>query len=84
MSNPARAVEAFERAIEICRKLADLQGIAQSTALLAHPLAMMGSYEASARALAEAQTVLDRSGLPKLRAFYFASAGYLQGKDERP
>lgn len=45
---------------------------------------MKGSYEASASALAEAHAALDRLGLPKLRAFYFANAGYLKANTNGP
>ncbi|TMH59895.1 MAG: tetratricopeptide repeat protein, partial [Betaproteobacteria bacterium] len=75
---PTRALAAFERAADLYRTLDDAQGLGQSLTLLAHARATLGSFQASADALQEALPALDRSGLPKLRAFYFANAGFLK------
>jgi tetratricopeptide (TPR) repeat protein len=77
-SAPARAIAAFERSCELYGALVDDQRLAHAALWLARALTIVGRYEASASALAMALPALERSSLPKLRAFYLANAGFLK------
>jgi predicted ATPase/DNA-binding winged helix-turn-helix (wHTH) protein len=77
-SAPRRAVAAFRHALVLYRNVDDAEGVAQAAIWLARALATTGEYDESGAALAAALPAIERSGVPKLRAFYFANAGLLK------
>jgi predicted ATPase/DNA-binding winged helix-turn-helix (wHTH) protein len=75
---PAKAAAALEQAVDVYRRLGDALGLGLSLARLGCELAIMGRFEQSAPALAEALPLLERSGVPKALAQYFNYFGVLK------
>ncbi len=75
---PTQSLANFEGAIGRYRRLGDPLGLSYALVLLAFPFAKNGRFEESSLALAEALPLVEGSGLPKLRGFFFGVSGYLK------
>ncbi len=72
-----KALEPLQRAVELYRRLDDAVGLGYSLIRLADALAFVSRHEDSARVFAEALPVVERAGLPKMRAAYFRNLAFL-------
>jgi len=77
-SAPAGAVEALEHAVELYRRVDNALGLGYSLARLGAALVVVGRFEQAARALAEARTLLEPSGVPKALAACYDAGGLLK------
>jgi predicted ATPase/DNA-binding winged helix-turn-helix (wHTH) protein len=75
---PAQSVVYLEQAIGVYRRLSDTLALSYALVLIARPLAQMGRFDQSSLVLAEAFPMLEASGLPKLRGFFFGISGFLK------
>jgi tetratricopeptide (TPR) repeat protein len=75
---PATAVVFLERAIGLYRRLGDEPGLGYSLVWLGRMRVCMGRFEQAAPVLAEAFPLVERVGLPRLRAGYFKDCGALK------
>ena len=77
MVAPAEAVLAFERAVEILRRISDPIGLGYALLRLGGRLARIGRYDDAWQALAEALPLIERSGVSKLRGDHCAAVGFV-------
>lgn len=75
---PAQAVDAFERAADLYRRLGDECGLGYSLLRLGGRLAHVGQLEKAEAVMAESRPLLERTGSPKLLADYFSAHGFLK------
>jgi predicted ATPase/DNA-binding winged helix-turn-helix (wHTH) protein len=75
---PPQAVAAFERAIDLYRRLGDASGLGYALVRLGGRLALMSRFDQAASVLAEAFSVLERADVPKALAYYFEGVGFLK------
>ncbi len=78
LAAPTQALTAFERAVDIYRRLSDTPGLGYSLAELGARLAHVGQYDRATSALAEAFAVLERMEVPKALARCFRTSGLLK------
>ena len=69
---------AFERAVDLYRRLGDAAGLGFSLVRLGLVFTMMGRFEHATRVFEEAYTVLKAAGVPRLLAFYYSELGFLK------
>ncbi len=75
---PARAVAAFEQAVDVYRRLGDDVGLGYALARCGSMLSAMGRFEQAASVLAEAFPMLERGGVTKALASYFNGVAFLK------
>jgi tetratricopeptide (TPR) repeat protein len=75
---PPQAVAAFERAIDLYRRLGDASGLGYALVRLGGRLALMSRFDQASPVLAEAFSVLERADVPKALAYYFEGVGFLK------
>jgi predicted ATPase len=75
---PNESLVNLERAVDMYRKLGDRITLGFALAFIARPLAELGHVEHSSLSLAEAAPLVEHSGLPKLRGFFFGVSGWLK------
>ena len=78
---PPRSRSAFERAVDLYRRLGDSPGLGLSLARLARALTHMGRLGEAEAALAEAWPLLEASGSPAILDFYFYSLAFLKSHE---
>jgi tetratricopeptide (TPR) repeat protein len=78
---PPQSRSAFERAVDLYRRLGDSAGLGLSLARLARALTHMGKLEEADAALAEARPLLEASGSPAMLDFYFYSLAFLKSHE---
>jgi predicted ATPase/DNA-binding winged helix-turn-helix (wHTH) protein len=83
-SEPHRALGAFDRAVEMYRRLGDASGLGVSLNQQARMLARMNRIDEAESALKEALPALERVGLPKALGYYYAESAFLRSQQDDP
>lgn len=74
---PVRARPVLERSVELYRHLGDESGLGIALMRLARVLALMGEFEKSKEALAEARPLLERAAPAQVLSYYFFNLAFL-------
>ncbi len=77
-SAPTEAAEALEHAIDLYRDLGDPVGLGSSLVAKGLILTLMARFDEAASMFVEALPLLERGGVPKALARYFAFSGHLK------